>query len=113
MTLADLFAWSGDAIYDDLGQSSIAPAHRELQRRYADLQMEIAGLPSAFADQLSLPRETQSLARYNLAKLAAKLADGEIDLITFTSSSTSSFCRPARSADKCAAATIPRATASP
>jgi hypothetical protein len=73
MTLADLFAWSGDAIYDDLGQGSISPAHRELQRRYADLQMQIVALPAAFADQLSLPRETQSLARYNLVKLAAKL----------------------------------------
>ncbi len=73
MSLADLFAWSGNAVYDDLGQASIDPAHRELQRRYADLQMEIVALPSAFADQLSLPRETQSLARYNLVKLAAKL----------------------------------------
>ncbi len=73
MSLADLFGWTGDAIYDDLGSAAIDPAHRELQRRYADLQMEIAGLPSAFADQLDLPRETQSLARYNLVKLAAKL----------------------------------------
>jgi hypothetical protein len=73
MTLADLFAWTNAAIYDDLGQSSIAPTHRELQRRFADLQMEIVALPSAFADQLDLPRETQSLARYNLMRLAARL----------------------------------------
>jgi hypothetical protein len=73
MTLADLFAWTNAAIYDDLGHGSIDPAHRELQRRFADLQMEIVALPSAFADQLDLPRETQALARYNLIRLAARL----------------------------------------
>ncbi len=73
MTLADLFAWTNAAIYDDLGRPTIAPTHRELQRRFADLQMEIVALPSAFADQLDLPRETQSLARYDLIRLAARL----------------------------------------
>jgi Met-zincin/Domain of unknown function (DUF5117) len=77
MTLADLFAWTNAAIYDDVGRGSIAPAHRELQRRFADLQMAIVQLPSAFADQLDLPRETQSLARYNLMKLASRL-DGAV-----------------------------------
>lgn len=74
MTLADLFAWTNAAIYDDLGRPAIDPAHRELQRRFADLQMQIVALPSAYADQLDLPRETQSLARYNLMKLSARLA---------------------------------------
>ncbi|HEX3465962.1 MAG TPA: zinc-dependent metalloprotease [Candidatus Elarobacter sp.] len=73
MSLADLFAWTNAAVYDDVGRGSIAPAHRELQRRFADLQMQIVQLPSVFADQLDLPRETQSLARYNLIKLAARL----------------------------------------
>ncbi len=73
MTLSDLFAWTNAAIYDDVGRSSIDPTHRELQRRFADLQMEIVALPSAFADQLDLPRETQSLARYNLIRLASRL----------------------------------------
>jgi len=73
MTLADLFAWTNQAVYDDLGRSSIAAPHRELQRRFADLQMQIVQLPAAFADQLDLPRETQSLARYNLSRLAARL----------------------------------------
>jgi hypothetical protein len=77
MTLADLFAWTNAAIYDDLGRSSIDPAHRELQRRFADLQMQIVALPSAYADQLDLPRETQSLARYNLTKLSGRL-DGAV-----------------------------------
>ncbi len=73
MTLADLFAWMNGAIFDDVGRASIAPTHRELQRRFADLQMEIVALPATYADQLDLPRETQSLARYNLMKLAARL----------------------------------------
>ncbi|HEX3466497.1 MAG TPA: zinc-dependent metalloprotease [Candidatus Elarobacter sp.] len=73
MSLADLFAWTNAAIYDDLGRPTIDAPHRELQRRFADLQMEIAALPSAYADQLDLPRETQSLARYNLIKLSARL----------------------------------------
>ena len=35
--------------------------------------MQIVALPSAFADQLNLPRETQSLARYNLMRLSSRL----------------------------------------
>ncbi|HZX67704.1 MAG TPA: zinc-dependent metalloprotease, partial [Candidatus Elarobacter sp.] len=77
MTLADLFAWTNAAIYDDLGRAAIAPPHRELQRRFADLQMQIVALPSAFADQLDLPRETQALARYNLMRLSSRL-DGAV-----------------------------------
>jgi hypothetical protein len=73
MTLADLFAWTNAAIYDDLGRASIDPTHRELQRRFTDLQMVILALPSLFADQLNLPRETQSLARYNLVRLDSRL----------------------------------------
>jgi hypothetical protein len=77
MTLSDLFAWMNAAVYDDVGQPTITPTHRELQRRFADLELAIAALPSSFADQLNLPRETQSLARANLVKLAAKLQHGE------------------------------------
>jgi len=77
MTLADLFRWTNAAVYDDLGRASIAAPHRELQRRFADLQMAIAALPSAYADQLELPRETQALARYNLIGLAGRL-DGAL-----------------------------------
>jgi len=73
MTLADLFAWTNAAIYDDVGRRTIDAPHRELQRRFSDLQMEIVALPSIFADALDLPRETQSLARYNLMKLDARL----------------------------------------
>ncbi|MEA2785160.1 MAG: hypothetical protein QOF71_1264 [Candidatus Eremiobacteraeota bacterium] len=77
MTLTDLFGWTNAAIYDDLGRASIDPAHRELQRRFADLQEAIAQLPSVFADQLNLPRETQALARANLVRLSDRL-DGAV-----------------------------------
>ena len=77
MTLTDLFGWTNAAIYDDLGRASIDPAHRELQRRFADLQEAIAQLPSVFADQLNLPRETQALARANLVRLSGRL-DGAV-----------------------------------
>ncbi|HZO95218.1 MAG TPA: zinc-dependent metalloprotease [Candidatus Baltobacteraceae bacterium] len=73
MSLADLFAWTNAAIYDDVGKTTIEPTHRELQRRFADLQMVIVALPAQYADRLDLPRETQALARYNLVKLAARL----------------------------------------
>ena len=73
MTLADLFAWTNGAVYDDVGRGSIGAAHRELQRRFTDLQMQIVQLPAAFADQLDLPRETQALARANLTRLSTRL----------------------------------------
>jgi hypothetical protein len=76
MSLADLFAWTNAAIYDDIGRPAIDPAHRELQRRFADLQIQIVSLPSVFVDQLDLPRETQALARYNLGKLVVRLDAG-------------------------------------
>jgi hypothetical protein len=73
MSLADLFEWTNDAIFDDLGAPTIAPMHRELQRRFADLEMQIAFLPSNNLDQLGLPREVQSLARYELRRVRGKL----------------------------------------
>lgn len=73
MTLADLFTWTNAAVFDDLGSARIAPTHRELQRRFADLEMEIALLPSFVLDSLGLPRETQALARTALVALAGRL----------------------------------------
>ncbi len=73
MTLHDLFAWTNGAIFDDLGSPTIAPTHRELQRRFADLEMEIALLPSFVLDTLGLPRETQALSRQSLVTLVGRL----------------------------------------
>ena len=77
MTLADLFAWTNAAVYDDVGAPVIDPAHRELQRRFTDLQMAIFAVPSVYLELVDVPREAQSLARANLVKLAAKLAVGQ------------------------------------
>jgi hypothetical protein len=73
MSLADLFTWTNAAIFDDLGNARIAPLHADLQRRFADLEMEIAFVPSAGMDQLGLPREVQALARYSLRQLRPRL----------------------------------------
>jgi hypothetical protein len=73
MDLADLFGWTNAAIFDDLGAASIPVAHRDLQRRFADLELEIAFLPSGSMDQLGIPREVQSLARFELHQIRGRL----------------------------------------
>ena len=77
MTLADLFAWTNAAVFDDLGRAAIAPTHRDLQRRFADLEMQIAILPSFVLDQLGMPREIQALSRMSLERISARL-DGAL-----------------------------------
>ncbi|HEY5348525.1 MAG TPA: zinc-dependent metalloprotease [Candidatus Lustribacter sp.] len=73
MDLADLFAWTNAAIFDDLGSHTIAAPHRDLQRRFADLELQIAFLSSGTMDQLGVPREIQSLARYELRRIRGRL----------------------------------------
>jgi len=78
MDLADLFEWTNASIFDDLGARTIAPAHRDLQRRFADLELQIAFLPSSQLEQLSVTTEIQALSRYELRKIRARL-DGAYD----------------------------------
>lgn len=73
MSLADLFTWTNAAIFDDLGAASIPAQHRDLQRRFTDLELQIALLPSGAMDQLGLPREIQALARYELRGVRGRL----------------------------------------
>jgi hypothetical protein len=73
MDLADLFSWTNAAIFDDLGSHTISAQHRDLQRRFADLELQIAFLPSGQMDQLGVPREIQSLSRYELHLIRARL----------------------------------------
>jgi hypothetical protein len=73
MTLGDLFRWMNAAVYDDLGARSIAPVHRDLQRRYADLMTAIAVLPSFALDAYGLPRDVQAEARATLRDLDRRL----------------------------------------
>jgi hypothetical protein len=77
MDLADLFGWTNAALFDDLGQARIAPLHRDVQRRFLDLELEIALLPSGVMDQLALPRDLQAIARFELRKLRTQLALAE------------------------------------
>lgn len=73
MNLADLFEWSNAAIFDDLGAHTIPAPHRDLQRRFADLELQIAFLSAGTIDQLGVPREIQALARYELRKVRGRL----------------------------------------
>jgi len=77
MSLQDLFEWSSSAIFDDVASGRPIPElHRELQRRYADLLLQVTLLPSASLDQLEIPYETQELARYELRQLGAQVRKG-------------------------------------
>jgi hypothetical protein len=73
MDLADLFEWTNAAVFDDLGAATIAPTHRDLQRRFADLELQIAFLPSGNLAQLGVTTEIQALSRYELRKVDARL----------------------------------------
>lgn len=73
MDLSDLFEWTNAAIFDDLGAHTIAAPHRDLQRRFADLELQIAFLSAGTMDQLGVPREIQALARYELRKVRGRL----------------------------------------
>jgi hypothetical protein len=73
MDLADLFAWTNASVFDDLGARRIAPAHRDLQRRFADLELQIAFLPSGRLAQLGVTTEIQALARYELRRVRGRL----------------------------------------
>ncbi|MBV8601762.1 MAG: zinc-dependent metalloprotease [Candidatus Eremiobacteraeota bacterium] len=77
MSLDDLFEWSRKAVYDDVASgSSIPPLHRELQRRFTDLLLTIAMLPSLGIDQLRMPYATQALAQYELRRVRGELQTG-------------------------------------
>lgn len=77
MSLQDLFQWSSASIYDDVASGSPIPElHRDLQRNYTDLLLQIALLPSFALEQLQVPYETQELARYELQKAQAEVRRG-------------------------------------
>jgi len=77
MSLQDLFDWSAAGVYDDLAAGTPIPEmHREMQRRYTDLLLQIALLPTLALDQLQIPYETQELARYELQHAQAEVHKG-------------------------------------
>ncbi|MDQ2857819.1 MAG: zinc-dependent metalloprotease, partial [Candidatus Eremiobacteraeota bacterium] len=73
MSVDDLFAWTGAAVWDDLGPSvrSIDPLHRALQRRYTNLMVAFALAPSFVVSAIGYPSDTASLARYALRRIDA------------------------------------------
>ncbi|MBV8355168.1 MAG: zinc-dependent metalloprotease [Candidatus Eremiobacteraeota bacterium] len=78
MSLQDLFEWSRQAVYDDVPSGTdISPTHRELQRRFTDLLLQVAMLPSLYIDALGMPYESQSLARYELRRVRDEVRTGE------------------------------------
>lgn len=77
MSLQDLFEWSSSAIFDDVASGRPIPElHRELQRTYADLLLQVTMLPSLALEQLQIPYETQELGRYELRKLGVEVRTG-------------------------------------
>jgi len=77
MSLQDLFEWSSSAVYDDVASGAPIPEmHREMQRLYTDLLLQIALLPSFALDQLQIPYETQELASYELHRAQAEVRKG-------------------------------------
>lgn len=73
MSLSDLFEWTNAAIFDDLGAHTIPALHRDLQRRFTDLELQIAFLSSGSMDELGVPREIQALSRYELRRVRGRL----------------------------------------
>jgi len=73
MSLADLFGWTQAAIWDDAGAASIAPLHRNLQRRWTSLLAAFALAPSGLVEQLGYPDDSPALARLELSTLAPRL----------------------------------------
>jgi Met-zincin/Domain of unknown function (DUF5117) len=73
MRLADLFAWTNAAVFGDLDGRPIPPFHRDLQRRFLDLQTQMLFVPVAAIEPLGVPRDLQALARHALVELRSKL----------------------------------------
>ncbi|MDB5094747.1 MAG: hypothetical protein JWO85_2848 [Candidatus Eremiobacteraeota bacterium] len=74
MTLADLFAWSQNAIYGDVASGGVANAtqvRRNLQRRYTVMLRTLAIAPPR-----GTPYDAQALARYELGALNRDIAAG-------------------------------------
>ena len=87
MSLQDLFTWSTAAIFGDVASgASIPELHRDLQRRYTDLLLQIAMLPSFALEQLQVPYSTQELALFELKQAGADvhrgLASHRLDVAT-------------------------------
>lgn len=69
MSMADLFSWTQSSIFGDVGRMTASTqVHRNLQRRYANVLSTLVLAPPK-----GTPYDAQSLARYELTNLSAKL----------------------------------------
>ena len=76
MSLADLYGWTQDAVWDDLrpGVASSGPIHRDLQRRYTRLMIAFSLAPGFVIEALGYPGDSAALARFELHRLSGRLA---------------------------------------
>jgi hypothetical protein len=88
MSLADLFGWMGDAVWDRMpaGATSIDATHRALQRRYTNLLIAYSLAPSFIVNAVGYPSDTAPLARYALRRIVdrvdADLRSPKLDVAT-------------------------------
>lgn len=69
MTLADLFTWTQDSVYGDVGRAkATTQVHRNLQRNYAHILSTLAVAPAR-----GVPYDAQAMARHELANLSVAL----------------------------------------
>jgi Met-zincin/Domain of unknown function (DUF5117) len=75
MSLADLFGWTQDAVWDDLSDNvaTIDPLHRALQRRYSNLLIAFSLAPSFIVSALGYPSDSVPLSRYELRRLSTRI----------------------------------------
>jgi hypothetical protein len=75
MSLADLFGWMQDAVWDDLSDNvaTIDPTHRALQRRYTNLLVAFSLAPSFVVSAIGYPSDSAPLARFELRRLSTRI----------------------------------------
>jgi hypothetical protein len=73
MSLADLFAWTQNAIWDDPASRNVL--HRNLQDRWTRLLVQLSLAPSDLLDHFGYPEETPAQARYQLSLLQPRLRE--------------------------------------
>jgi hypothetical protein len=71
MSLADLFAWTQAAVWEDLTGSN--QIHRNLQSRWTNLLIAMTLAPDGLIRQLGYPIESSALARSTLSDLQPKM----------------------------------------
>ncbi len=88
MSLADLFDWMQNSVWDDVGPGTtvVDPLHRGLQRRYTTLMVAFSLAPSFIVENDGYPSDSAPLARYELRhvleRVDAGLRSNKLDVAT-------------------------------